>query len=55
MTTDNLLPQLQIVNTTESAKSKKDIAKVKQDASATITSVTKAIGRFESIGIEIRF
>lgn len=55
MTTDNLLPQLQIVNTTESAKSKKVIAKVKQDTSATITSVTKAIGRFESIGIEIRF
>lgn len=55
MTTDNLLPQLQIVNTTESAKSKKDIAKVKQDTSATITSVTKAIARFESIGIEIRF
>jgi hypothetical protein len=55
MTIDNVLLQLQTVNSTELAEYRKEIAKVKQDTSATITSVTKTISKFESIGIEIRF
>lgn len=58
MTIDNLLPKLQIINTTEQSAGKKDAAKIRQAkhySSSTITSVTKAIGNFKSIGIEIRF
>lgn len=58
MTTDNVLPKIQIINTTDLPEGKKNIARAKQakqDSSATITSVTKAICNFEIIGIEIRF